>query len=349
MHVELLISLVQERRAIYDPSDPMHHDRDVIAALWTDIATEMKCKESDCKEKWHQLRSNFMREKRKFTTHTSGSASIKAKKWVFYDAMEFLIPYVTPRATSCNVPTPPNEDINSEFDMDDASSTTNITDAPDSVRSVQTATNVDVCEGGSTSMSTPVIKQPSSRAKKHNANKRRRCELPSDVDGQIVGELQKLREQAVCKNENESDPDRQFLLSLLPLMKQLSPIDSIDIKIEIHQAFRRKLAKDQNSSYGYWTGQHQHPSNTTPSPYTSDNIIVPLSELWEELQKMIEDLNREWRNIGLKMNISKTKILFDENAEATNNGNGRTFRETSKTRSNVCPVEVVAQSTLFTN
>lgn len=231
--------------------------------------------ESDCKEKWHQLRSNFMREKRKLTTHTSGSASIKAKKWVFYDAMEFLIPYVTPRATSCNVP-PPNEDINSEFDMDDAapddtSSTTNITDAPDSVRSVQTATNVDVCEGGSTSTSTPVIKQPSSTAKKPNTNKRRRCELPSDVDGQIVGELQKLREQAVCKNENESDPDRQFLLSLLPLMKQLSPIDSIDIKIEIHQAFRRKLAKDQNSSYGYWTGQHQHPSHNTPSPYASDS------------------------------------------------------------------------------
>ncbi len=44
MHVELLISLVQERRAVYDPSDPMHRNRDVIAALWTDIATEMKCK-----------------------------------------------------------------------------------------------------------------------------------------------------------------------------------------------------------------------------------------------------------------------------------------------------------------
>jgi len=44
MQVELLISLVQERRAIYDPSDPVHHNRDVIAALWNDIATEMKCK-----------------------------------------------------------------------------------------------------------------------------------------------------------------------------------------------------------------------------------------------------------------------------------------------------------------
>lgn len=29
---------------IYDTSDPLHRDRDAIAALWKDIATEMKCK-----------------------------------------------------------------------------------------------------------------------------------------------------------------------------------------------------------------------------------------------------------------------------------------------------------------
>ena len=39
---DLLISLVQERRAIYDPSDPGHRNSDVIAALWKDIATQMR-------------------------------------------------------------------------------------------------------------------------------------------------------------------------------------------------------------------------------------------------------------------------------------------------------------------
>lgn len=143
-----------------------------------------------------------MREKRKVTTHTSGSASIKAKKWVFYDAMEFLIPYVTPRATSCNVPPPPNEDRNSDMDAaapDDTSSTPNITDAPDSVLSVQTANNVDICEAGSTSTCTPVIKQPSSTAKKHNANKRHCCEVPSDVDGQIVGSCKSCENKQFVK------------------------------------------------------------------------------------------------------------------------------------------------------
>ena len=44
MLVDLLINLVRERRAIYDPSDPLHRDRDAIASFWKEIATEMKCK-----------------------------------------------------------------------------------------------------------------------------------------------------------------------------------------------------------------------------------------------------------------------------------------------------------------
>ncbi|MPC72650.1 hypothetical protein E2C01_066961 [Portunus trituberculatus] len=43
MLANVLINLVRERSAIYDPSDPMHRDRGAIAALWKEIATEMKC------------------------------------------------------------------------------------------------------------------------------------------------------------------------------------------------------------------------------------------------------------------------------------------------------------------
>ena len=43
MKIELLINLVRERPAIYDASDSRHRDRDVIAALWGEVATELKC------------------------------------------------------------------------------------------------------------------------------------------------------------------------------------------------------------------------------------------------------------------------------------------------------------------
>ena len=75
-----------------------------------------------------------MRDK-KITIQASESASINKKKWVFYDAMEFLIPHVTPRATSSNVHPPPDD---KNYDVDDAAPddiSTTITHAPDYVSS----------------------------------------------------------------------------------------------------------------------------------------------------------------------------------------------------------------------
>ena len=42
MEGKRLITLVQERRALYDPSDPNRLNRPAIAALWQDIAIRMK-------------------------------------------------------------------------------------------------------------------------------------------------------------------------------------------------------------------------------------------------------------------------------------------------------------------
>ncbi|XP_050706553.1 uncharacterized protein LOC126991922 [Eriocheir sinensis] len=105
-----------------------------------------------------------MREKKKFDALPSGSATVKARKWVFYDAMTFLTPCVTPRATSSNV-------------------------------------------------SSPLKKLPF--------------------------------EHWFYSRATEVFPGTSsFLLSLLPLMKQLSPMDNSDAKIEIQQIFRRKLASE---------------------------------------------------------------------------------------------------------
>ena len=59
------------------------------------------------------------------------------------------------------------------------------------------------------------------------------------MDMRIRDELEQLREQASAQNDN--NPDHHFLLSLLPMMKQLLPIDNKDIRIEICEAFRKKM------------------------------------------------------------------------------------------------------------
>ena len=207
-----------------------------------------------------------MREKKKLDTHSYDSTNVKIRKWAFYDAMTFLTPCVAPRDISSNVP-PSSEETKTNLDTDDDG----LNDAY-YAGSVETTSN-DVDEE---EISTSAMKQPSFTAKKISANKKRRCELQSDVDEQLVGELQKLREQAVSRREEESDSDRQFLLSLLPLMKQLSPMDNLDIKIEIQQAFRRKFAANDKYSFGYRPVQQQNPSK--PLKYAQQMLLPCVKE-----------------------------------------------------------------------
>ena len=63
-----------------------------------------------------------MREKKKLDALPSGSASVKSKKLVFYDAMAFITPCIAPRSTSSNVPSPSTEMI-SELDTEDEGAT----------------------------------------------------------------------------------------------------------------------------------------------------------------------------------------------------------------------------------
>ena len=90
----------------------------------------------------------------------------------------------------------------------------------------------------------------------------------------FLDELKQLRGKGSSQNDN--DGDRQFLLSLLPMMKQLAPIDNMDIRIEIYEAFRRKMFKPAPSvQYGYWT-EHNQSHTPTLSPGTShasDNYV----------------------------------------------------------------------------
>ncbi|XP_068235434.1 uncharacterized protein [Palaemon carinicauda] len=63
-------------------------------------------------------------------------------------------------------------------------------------------------------------------------------------------------------------------------------------------------------------GKHEHQYFRVI--YEDLQIIVLSSDSWEQLHKMIKDLNRESRYLGLKMNVSKIKIKFSDYAETTN-------------------------------
>jgi hypothetical protein len=61
--------------------------------------------DTDVKTKWQNLRSNFMREKRKLKHIPSGSAADNSSKltWPYFDSMQFLDSSLKHRGTSRNV------------------------------------------------------------------------------------------------------------------------------------------------------------------------------------------------------------------------------------------------------
>jgi hypothetical protein len=53
--------------------------------------------------------------------------------------------------------------------------------------------------------------------------------------------LDSLKEIGKRMEETSNYMDRMFLLSLLPAMNQLSPLDKMDFKVEVQETLRRKL------------------------------------------------------------------------------------------------------------
>jgi hypothetical protein len=53
-----------------------------------------------------------------------------------------------------------------------------------------------------------------------------------DIDQQYLDSLKEIGKRM---EETSNDSDRMFLLSLPPAMKQLSPLDNMDFRVEVHE------------------------------------------------------------------------------------------------------------------
>ena len=61
-----------------------------------------------------------------------------------------------------------------------------------------------------------------------------------DIDQQYLDYLKEIGKRM---EETSNDSDRMFLLSLLPAMKQLSPLENMDFRVEVQETLQRKLRR----------------------------------------------------------------------------------------------------------
>ena len=143
-----------------------------------------------------------MRERREISVKPSGSVNTETKRWVYFDAMQFLIPYVTPRSFSSNVPTPPDENTCLETEDAPHNSSPSVTIKTPDNTSQEAANNTETYEDRST------VKPILPMSKKPGATKKRNRDTADEVDMHILEKIKQSRKQASSQNAN--DPDHQF-------------------------------------------------------------------------------------------------------------------------------------------
>lgn len=227
------------------------------------------------KGKWRNLRDNFRREFAKLQNSRSGDAggASKKPKWAYFDIMLFLRDTIISRSTSGNIAVPGDtEDTNdANENSDDDTHTETYDDSQEGLQGNEEISNEN------SAFRTPIadkrINEHRSRLQKNKPNKESIQEQLLRIEQKKLETFSKL---SSAKSNDNDDSDYHFLMSLLPLMKQLTPLKNMQMRLNIQQLFVNEL---MNIQPGY--GQHTNiPLQTVYVPqvspcesYTSESTI----------------------------------------------------------------------------
>ncbi|KAK4322772.1 hypothetical protein Pmani_006440 [Petrolisthes manimaculis] len=86
MDVELLISKVFVRPALWDKRNKLHANKNVVDKLWAEICRDFDCEEVVVKKKWKYLRDQFAVELGKYPPPRSGDPAdvTQISKWQYF-------------------------------------------------------------------------------------------------------------------------------------------------------------------------------------------------------------------------------------------------------------------------
>jgi len=91
---ELLIQFVASKPVLYDKTLKAHRKRNTRQQAWMQVSKEMgDIPVEDCQKRWRSLRDAFTKHF-KFNIKTDQEETVKRKKWIFYDQMMFLAPFL---------------------------------------------------------------------------------------------------------------------------------------------------------------------------------------------------------------------------------------------------------------
>ncbi|XP_050498417.1 uncharacterized protein LOC126879445 [Diabrotica virgifera virgifera] len=230
---ELNIKFVREiekYEALYNNTLSDYSRKDVTDKAWQNVAAVVNMSVADCKEKWRNLRTVFIR---KIKPLPSGSVA-KRRAYYLEEAMQFILPFVktsalsTPRdlpsvAHLCSAST--NEDIGEEETPDDMLSIEIKTEITDFTVPLPPQAPQTMCLDTS---SAPILPP---RSETNSISVKR---LATEVDRSVAEYFQakkrklsdvtstKMTSDATSTKIEQQESLRMFLISLLPELEELN-------------------------------------------------------------------------------------------------------------------------------
>ncbi|XP_034073622.1 uncharacterized protein LOC117547178 [Gymnodraco acuticeps] len=97
-----LISLIQERPALFDITEKRYASRAAKSGLWREIATQLGFPEKELRMKWDSLRTQHTRYRRLAPSGSCGAPTTGRQQWIL-TRLQFLEPYTRRRESTSNL------------------------------------------------------------------------------------------------------------------------------------------------------------------------------------------------------------------------------------------------------
>ncbi|CAH0593990.1 unnamed protein product [Chrysodeixis includens] len=247
--VEKLISEVEKRPLLWDRFDNDYSNRSAMDAEWQKIADILSRDKNYVKNKWRNLRDQFIRENKKvkvpYDNPTKPYISYYRGKWAYFENMLFLKKASVPNKKTAGYSSTDEvefleeeikeEVIDYEDDIFIDSATYNSeTEINNEVDETLTARADESTNGSSTKNDKEVpVEEDASRKRK----------ALESADAMI--KVKKLTiantpNVSIDQDQGEIDDDLHFVKSLVPFLKKLSPIRKLLVRNEIQSLLIRE-------------------------------------------------------------------------------------------------------------
>ncbi|GFO23164.1 transcription factor adf-1 [Plakobranchus ocellatus] len=231
MEEERLIDLVSKYTYLFDKSDSKHSNKYYVSQAWNEIATELNTSAEEAKRKWTNLRDYYRRQIK--VDRGSDSTSKGRKKWIYFDQMQFLNPFMTPSIKKHPRPSSPGSDSFNDSDDDGAIVLPNV-----QLLSASPSPSDDQPASASYRASSPPRWTASTSVSSRSAHKRRAEEgnAPSEA-------IKVLRE-----SKTAYDDDEHFFRSCLPMVRQLSMEQKLEFRINVQQLLLQAVRQREHTA-----------------------------------------------------------------------------------------------------